>query len=284
MRERSVGTHDGTFHADEITAVALLLFFGCIDRDKIVRTRDPEKLQECEYVCDVGGVYDPKRKRFDHHQTEYQGTLSSAGMVWLYLKNEGLASDELYAYFQRMLVQSVDAQDQGFAPKESWLCTFSSVIANFVPAHYDAPKDVVNAAFFEALDFVFGHLKRLCARFDYIQSCRAKVKEAMAPGKKYLLFEEPMPWMDAFFAEGGESHPARYVIMPTQGRWKLKCIPPTLDLPMKMRKPLPEAWAGLSNEALARATGIPGAIFCHKGRFISIWATKEDALKAAEEL
>ena len=33
-------------------------------------------------------------------------------------------------------------------------------------------------------------------------------------------------------------------------------------------------------EELKKVSGIKGAIFCHKGRFISIWETKEDALKA----
>jgi uncharacterized UPF0160 family protein len=37
------------------------------------------------------------------------------------------------------------------------------------------------------------------------------------------------------------------------------------------------------DEALFRVCGIEGAIFCHKGRFISVWKTKEDALKAAEK-
>jgi uncharacterized UPF0160 family protein len=49
---------------------------------------------------------------------------------------------------------------------------------------------------------------------------------------------------------------------------------------MKVRKPLPESWAGLRDEELRRASGIAGAIFCHKGRFISIWETKEAAIKA----
>jgi uncharacterized UPF0160 family protein len=58
---RSFGTHDGSFHGDEVTACALLLLFNLIDKDKIVRTRDMAVLGRCEYICDVGGVYDPKR-------------------------------------------------------------------------------------------------------------------------------------------------------------------------------------------------------------------------------
>jgi uncharacterized UPF0160 family protein len=49
---------------------------------------------------------------------------------------------------------------------------------------------------------------------------------------------------------------------------------------MKVRIPLPLEWAGLLEEDLKKITGIPGAVFCHKGRFISVWETREDALKA----
>lgn len=32
------------------------------------RTRDSEVLSGCEVVVDVGAVFDPSTKRFDHHQ------------------------------------------------------------------------------------------------------------------------------------------------------------------------------------------------------------------------
>ena len=49
---------------------------------------------------------------------------------------------------------------------------------------------------------------------------------------------------------------------------------------MNVRLPLPAEWAGLLEEDLGRVSGIPGGIFCHKGRFISVWETRESALKA----
>ena len=49
-----------------------------------------------------------------------------------------------------------------------------------------------------------------------------------------------------------------------------------------MRLSEPKNWAGLLNDELMRISGIPGAIFCHKGRFISVWETREDAIKALE--
>ena len=282
MIPRSFGTHDGSFHADEVTACALLLVFGLIDKDKIIRTRDMEKLASCEYVCDVGGIYDPHKKRFDHHQSEYRGDLSSAGMVWLYLKEREIVDGKVYDFFNRSLIWGVDAHDNGRVKLEVGVCTFSQVLANFVPPQYDAEENVQRKAFDEALIFVEGHLRRLLDRYLYTQECREKVAACMEANQKYLLFDKAMPWMDSFFELGGEKHPALFVAMPSNGHWKLRGIPPTLEDRMQVRMPLPEKWAGLLEEDLRRASGIAGAVFCHKGRFVSVWKTKEDALRALE--
>lgn len=282
MIKRSVGTHDGSFHADEVTACALLLVFGLVDKDKIIRSRDLRVLDQCEYVCDVGGVYDPVRKRFDHHQSEYTGDLSSAGMLWLYMNRQGIVDDATYDFFNRSLIIGVDAHDNGRVTPEIGMCTFSNVVSNFVPPSYDAPAEEQTRAFFEAVDFVEGHLNRLLLRFRYIQSSREKVAASMKKKDKYLLFEEAMPWMECFFEMGGETHPALFVVMPSGGHWKVRGIPPTLEERMKVRMPLPQEWAGLLDDDLKRVSGIQGAIFCHKGRFISVWETREDAFKALE--
>ena len=282
MLNRSFGTHDGSFHSDEVTACAILLLVGLIDRGKILRTREPKALEECEYVCDVGGIYDPKIKRFDHHQADYQGEMSSAGMIWLYLKDQKIIDEPTYHFFNRSLILGVDAHDNGRVVYEIGHCSFSQIVSNFVPVVYDAPADVQNEAFFQALDFVHGHLVRLRERFNYIRECRQKVADAMAGNKKFMVFEEPMPWIDNFFDLGGEQHPALFVVMPSGGHWKLRSIPPNNEDRMNMRMPLPERWAGLQDQELKKATKIPGAIFCHKGKFISVWETKEDALKALD--
>jgi len=277
---RSFATHDGSFHADEVTACALLLLFQQIDRDKVVRTREPEKLAKCEYVCDVGGVYDPALKRFDHHQSDYHGDLSSAGMVWEYLKEQGIIDDAIYQYFNHSLLLGVDAIDNGRDFPLIGHCSFSQVVSNFVPVAYDADQDIHEKAFQDALDFVLGHLQRLLERLRYIRACRAKVEECMAHDGPALIFDEAMPWMDSFFDLGGEKHQALFVIMPSGPYWKLRGIPPDNERKMLVRMPLPKEWAGLIDEDLKRESGISGAIFCHKGRFISVWQSKEDALEA----
>lgn len=282
---RSFGTHDGSFHADEVTACSLLSLYNLIDLDKVFRTRDPALLAKCEYVCDVGGVYDSAIKRFDHHQVEYKGAMSSAGMILLYLKERGVVDTPLYDLFNKCLILGVDAHDNGVAAKvEQGVATFSQIVSNFLPIEYEVTAEEMQKAFFQALHFVVGHLSRMRARFQYTRACQEKVKAAMGAAKEMLLFEESLPWMENFFDLGGEYHPAQFVIMPAGNLWKLRGIPPSISDRMKVRCPLPEAWAGLHEEALRAASGIEGAVFCHKGRFISIWKTKEAALKALHKV
>lgn len=284
MIPRSVGTHDGSFHADEVSACALLFVFNLIDRDKIFRSRDPEMLNRCEYVCDVGGIYDPARKRFDHHQVEYTGNLSSAGMILKYLFDQHIIDQKIYDYLNKTIIIGIDAHDNGVVLHQEGVTTFSHIIANFSPVVYGAEEGEHQSAFFGALDFAILYFRRLLERYHYIRASREKVAKAMASRSEALIFDEPIAWQDNFFELGGDTHPALFVVMPSQHHWKLRGIPPNPKDKMQVRLPLPEQWAGLRDEALKKVTGIPGAIFCHKGRFISVWETKEDALKALEQI
>lgn len=85
-----IGTHSGTFHADEALAVFLLRQLPTYKNADLVRSRDPAVLDECTIVVDVGGVYDAEQLRFDHHQRgfnevfggQFVTKLSSAGLVY----------------------------------------------------------------------------------------------------------------------------------------------------------------------------------------------------------
>ncbi len=279
---RSFGTHDGTFHADEVTACALLELFDLIDANKINRTRDPAILNRCEYVCDVGGVYDPKRKLFDHHQVNYEGSLSSAGMILLYLRDCGKISDHDHEFFNKSLIMGVDAHDNGSDPMIVGLCSYSNLISNFTPINHECSAETQDATFIEAFYFARDHLSRLWRRHQYVVSCREMVAKTMEKGDEHLYFDQSIPWMESFFDLNGNNHPAKFVIMPSGKHWKLRGIPPSLEHSMKVRVPLPKEWAGLLEEELKLASGIPGAIFCHKGRFISVWETRDDAMRALE--
>ena len=63
-----IGTHNGTFHCDEVFACYMLKLLPEYQNATIVRTRDPKLLSECDILVDVGGIYDPTIHRYDHHQ------------------------------------------------------------------------------------------------------------------------------------------------------------------------------------------------------------------------
>ena len=54
-----IGTHNGTFHCDEALGCYLLQKTDRFKKGQVVRSRDPQVLQDLDIVIDVGGVYDP---------------------------------------------------------------------------------------------------------------------------------------------------------------------------------------------------------------------------------
>lgn len=281
---RSCATHDGNFHADEVTACALLLNADLIDFDKIMRTRNQTLIENAEYILDVGGSYNPLTLRFDHHQIGYSGPLSSAGMVLRYLRDRGHLSAEQYHLLDDNLIVGVDDHDNGRSMSPRGICTFSHIISNFMPPDYAVDERETTNQFFCALTFVKEHIERMLQRQAFSAKSRCEVMQAMKLGKYYLLFDHPLPWIENFFALGGLQHPARFVIMATANSWKLRAIPRQLDRRMDLRQPMPEKWAGRMGEDFKKVSGLEGGLFCHKGRFISVWKTRENAIAACKHI
>lgn len=48
-------------------AMSLLLRTNEFKNSIIVRTRDEDILKQLDLLCDVGSIFDPDQKRFDHH-------------------------------------------------------------------------------------------------------------------------------------------------------------------------------------------------------------------------
>lgn len=283
--ERSFGTHSGPFHADEVTACALLLFCDCIDLDQIVRTRDSTVLEKCHFVCDVGGVYDPQKRRFDHHQREYTGPKSSAGMVLDYLAQQSLISSDFAEHLHQEWITGVDAHDNGRQLHQRGALTFSHIIALRVPCRSSQASDLeMDQAFLEAVQFTLAILWRMQEQFLEQKQARRIVQEAMDHSLEsdsgLLVFSTNTTWLEPFFALGGKNHPAQFIVMPSEQHWKLRAVPPSLDERMDMRRSLPERWLGLQDKELVEACGIKDAVFCHKGGFVSVWKSKEAALQA----
>jgi len=128
-----IGTHSGHFHADEALAVYFLRLLPDYSNSTLVRTRDPETLNTCHTVVDVGGVYDDSKKRYDHHQREFNTAfpahstkLSSAGLVYMHYGRAIIAhstgmsldSPDLELLYQKLyddFVEAFDANDNGIS-------------------------------------------------------------------------------------------------------------------------------------------------------------------------
>ncbi|KAK5138387.1 hypothetical protein LTR08_003448 [Meristemomyces frigidus] len=128
-----IGTHNGHFHADEALAVYLLRLLPEYQHASLTRTRDPDVLQTCTIVVDVGGVHDDGLRRYDHHQREFTATfpskhtkLSSAGLVWLHYGQRiisavtGLDAHSadcalLYTKLYEEFIEAFDGNDNGIA-------------------------------------------------------------------------------------------------------------------------------------------------------------------------
>ena len=66
--QKTIGTHSGTFHCDEVLACCMLKMLPEYSNAEIIRTRDESVLNTCDIVVDVGGKYEPASHRYDHHQ------------------------------------------------------------------------------------------------------------------------------------------------------------------------------------------------------------------------
>lgn len=81
-----IATHDGTFHADETVACAILTYL--YDKSpRVLRSRDPIKLESADLIIDVSGKND--HRHFDHHSKEFNLSrdngirYATAGLMWL---------------------------------------------------------------------------------------------------------------------------------------------------------------------------------------------------------
>ncbi|XP_021106251.1 UPF0160 protein MYG1, mitochondrial isoform X3 [Heterocephalus glaber] len=270
MAPPRIGTHNGTFHCDEALACALLRLLPEFQDAEIVRTRDPEKLASCDIVVDVGGEYDPRRHRYDHHQRSFTETMNSLspGKPWqTKLSSAGL----IYLHFGHKLL----AQLLGTSEEDTMVGTI------YDKAGFRRAMDLVREEFLQRLDF-------------YQRSwlpARALVEEALAQrfqvdpsGEIVELSKGGCPWKEHLYhLESGLSPPqtTAFVIYTDQaGQWRVQCVPKELHS-FQSRLPLPELWRGLRDEALDQVSGIPGCIFVHASGFIGGHHTREGALSMA---
>lgn len=136
---KQIYTHNGSFHADEVTAVALLKVFRPALYHIKRMPHQTTEFPDASYVIDIGRVSD-NITRFDHHQ--WEGGLSSAGLMWKHLDLSGYTQiDEL--------ILAVDANDVGTKPATQF--EYSRLISLY--NNIDINDEGQNYAFHRAVNF-----------------------------------------------------------------------------------------------------------------------------------
>lgn len=267
----TVVTHNGNFHADDVFSIAVVKHV--LPAFKLVRTRDKTLIENADIVIDVGGEYNPDLGRFDHHQRGGAGErengipFSSFGLVW---KKYGLMlCDNNQAVADRVdagLVSTIDAIDCGHVEGVQQGISLSQTISMYNPTWEESPE--FDACFDEAVEFASRMLTRFIASASASVNAKAIVAKAIenAEDPRLIVLEKYTPWKKTVHLLSSE---ALYVMYPSHsGQWILQTVPVEPGS-FEDRKPLPKAWAGLSDEAFQKETAIDDAVFCHNGLFIA---------------
>lgn len=317
-----IGTHNGSFHCDEILACFMLRQLPKYADAEVIRTRDPAVLDTCDVVVDVGGVYNPAKNRFDHHQRTFNESmstvnppkkwttkLSSAGLVYCHFGREIVSkilelpvgdpiTDVVYDKVYENFVEEIDAIDNGInqydgEPRYQISTNISIRVSHFNP-QWNEPNADEMAGFLKAMKMVGAEFldKVLYYKKSWLPA-RELVEEAVKgrtevdPSGEIVVFKTGgCPWKDHLFnleAELDINPPIKYVLYTDQAnKWRIQCVPESL-VSFSNRLSLPEDWRGLRDDVLTEKSGIEGCIFVHAGGFIGGNHTYEGALEMAKK-
>lgn len=287
-----VATHDGSFHADEVFAIAALgLLPGPLE---VVRTRDPDLLAAADLRVDVGFRHEPETGDFDHHQRGFDEVrengigYASFGLVWREFGEEICGGDpEVAAGVERTLVQAIDANDTGQQLTQSLIegvhpMTVNSVIGGFNARWDEDLTDAeVSERFDAAVDLARGILRREIDSAAAGRRAETIVRDAIvaAEDPRVVKLPDNVPWKQTLVPAAPE---ALLVIYPKRQGFGVETVPVALGT-FENRLDLPAAWAGLERDDLARVTGVDDALFCHAKRFLAVAASREGAERLAAQ-
>jgi uncharacterized UPF0160 family protein len=287
-----VATHDGSFHADEVFAIAALSLLG--EPLEVIRTRDRDALAAADLRLDVGFSHDPAAGDFDHHQREGAGErpngirFATFGLIWQHYGPRVCGDDaQVAARVDESLVQGVDANDTGQSLTSPLVegarpMSVSGVIGAVNPAWDETlTPEQERERFDEAVALAIGILRREIASAASAQRAARLVVEAIeqAPDPRVVVLEQNVPFKQVLVPGAPE---ALFVLYPKRQGWGVEAVPRQLGS-FENRLDLPEAWAGLEGAELVAATGVADAVFCHAKRFLAVAGSREGADALAEQ-
>jgi uncharacterized UPF0160 family protein len=274
-----VATHNGSFHADEVFAIAAIGLLG--EPVEVVRTRDRDALAKADLRVDVGFRDDASTGDFDHHQRDFDAARDSGvryasfGLVWREFGARVCAGDQDVAdAVDETLVQSVDANDTGQQLTRSLIDGVRPMTATGLIGGFNARWDETltpeqeRERFDAAVAFAREILAREVASAASSRRAQRIVRDAIAAAPDPRVVELPVnaPWKQVLVPQTTD---ALFVIYPKRQGFGLEAVPSELGS-FDNRRDLPAAWGGLEGADLVAKTGVEDALFCHAKRFLVV--------------
>lgn len=291
-------THNGRFHYDEVLSTSMLL--KIYPDAEVVRTRDPAGIEEGDVVYDVGSVFDPETRRFDHHQSTFFETfspehnikLSSSGLVFKYFHRDLLSvygidpTSRIYdvvvekAYCEFFLY--ADAIDNGYD-----ICceirprSIADMVGLFNPEECTSGEE--DRRFHDVLEIVSRDLE------NYMKRLRTWADSYEAMEEKVVITDSPILVLDRHYStslvlevESKHGKDFKFMVFPSGGLYKVIAIPRSKGT-FETKNPLKKEWRGLRDEELSSVSGIEGCVFVHSSGFMGINRTFENAMRMCED-
>ncbi|KWU19033.1 MYG1 family protein [Burkholderia cenocepacia] len=308
---KSIATHSGSFHADDVFATCILL--ALYPEAVVLRTRDPLEIDKADVALDVGGVWNPAEGRYDHHQKGFTGArpngvvYASAGLVWsdvgekfirlyaAHLSDEDIKA--VHAAVDEQLVQYLDMTDTGAGNSAPGFYGLSALVFafNMTRAEDQALDAAAGTPELTAKMRQEAHLERFMQAVEHVTAVLVRIvkhlaseladvelvrnAQTLADGKILILEESAVSWMKPVTEERPD---VLLVVYPdsTDNQYLVRTVPVELGS-FTARLNLPARWGGLRDEDLAVASGVGDALFCHTGLFIAGSRSKEGAIALA---
>lgn len=318
-----IGTHDGTFHCDEVLACALLKLLPHYKNATIVRSRQQSVLDTCDIVVDVGQEYDPSRHRYDHHMRDFKESistvmkeprykwtikLSSAGLIYCHFGHEILRTilpdvtedkviDQIFIKVYDSLIKEIDAIDNGVPmydgePLYQIVTHLSARVGSLNPQWNNLDNINIEERFEKAMDLVLKEFQEfvqyaknvwLPAR-DVVRRAIENRFEVDSSGE-IIALSQTAPWKEHLFQLEEEMNISPPIKYTIFGDRDSYRVQcvPVTQGSFVCRLFLPEKWGGLSNHMLEETCEIEGAKFVHSTGFIGGHNTRDGALAMARK-
>lgn len=299
----TVVAHSGTFHADDVFAVATLCLWAEENgkRIELIRTRDEKVIERADMVVDVGSKYDPTTNRFDHHQRGGAGErenkipYASFGLVWKhygedvckkYSISKKVEPKEIWKLLDQSLVSPIDARDNGLVvslPNDLGVVDHrtSNAISLFNSTWIENSEESSDERFKKALEFAKDILEREVV-WSEAEILGNKETLEIIKAQNYpeiLILENRVEWE----REVVKHKNIKLVISKGKEHWSVQVARDDIENYDSNRIEFPESWQGLRDEELEKESGVAGAIFCARGGWFAKANTKEAAISLAQK-